>query len=115
MPQFTVERHPTTEGDDVPIGDLVAVRSFGDALHAFWIGRVVGIQGETLRVQWYERNGDKFFEMDEGDVEAFGEVEKAAIITRGKLLTAKNTLVKVAEKEINLQLAAEDNDRMITT
>lgn len=114
-PQFTIDKHPIAEGDKVPIGDLVAVRSFGDDSTEFWIGRVEEVRGETLRVLWYRKEGDKFIAMDSRDKEAFGEVEKAAIITSGKLLTLRSTLVKPAEKEISLQLAAERNDRMITT
>jgi hypothetical protein len=114
-PRYVVQKHPTTEGDDVPVGDVLAVRSFGDNVNAFWIGRVVAFDGETLRVHWYEKKGDQFFEMDESDKNAFGEVEKPAIITRGKILTLASRLTKVAEREISTQLNAEKNDRMNTT
>ena len=113
---FHVEKHPTTEGDDVPIGDILAVRSFGDLEHEYWLGRVNAINGGTLRVHWFQQKDKKFFPVDEANKDAFGEVQKAMIIVRGAhLVTVKNTINKFAEKEITAQLRAEDADRMKTT
>ena len=113
---FHVANHPTTEGDDVLVGEFLAVRPFGDANHDFWLCRVIGITNETLRVHWFEQIDKKFFPLDEASKDAYGEVEKNMILVRGAhLVTGKNTLNKIAEKEIRAQLAAEKEDRMIST
>lgn len=110
---LVVPRHPTTDGDSVEIGELIAARVDDDP-KKYSVAVVERIEGDTLHVLWYHAlNGKNYHRRDRTHKDAFGEVEKGAILSRGHILTTEGRLKKVSEREILIQLEAEETDRML--
>lgn len=98
----------------VDIGSILAVRSVGDNNNPFWICKLLRKAGETCHVKFFRVDKKIWKEVSDTDKKAFGEVEMASILSRGALLTIKGKIKESVLKEIERQLEAESNDRMLT-
>ena len=108
--EFVVTHHPTTDGDDVPLGQLLIVRDVV-APGGYLVAKVTRVEGETIHVQFYSAEGLKWRPAVGSD--STGEVEKAGILARGDVLSKKDTIKKGVLTEVTRQLAAEETDRLL--
>lgn len=98
----------------VDVGSILAVRSIGDDEDPFWICKLLSKEGETCHVKFFGVANKTWKEMADAEVGAFGEVEMGSILSRGALLTTKGKLKEHVLKEIEKQIDAEKEDRMVT-
>lgn len=109
-PVFVVGHHPTTAGDNVPVGEILVVRDLV-ADGGFLVAKVTRVEDELLHVHFYEEIGQKW-SLKYGSDDT-GEVEKSAILARGNILSLKNTIKKAVLTEVRRQLLAEKSDRLL--